>query len=411
MNRLDSTLGPNSHRLIEIGLISAGPLTSDEFADIHKAGEWLLHDLTTLYPSFEWRLSKLHRPDIGEFSREESSHLLLQAADERDVHNWDFVLLVTSDDLIPRYFSRAMAALSRPLDAAVISLCRLSNEIDHGISTKPTIANTKSTKTIRALRMKALMLHAMGHWAGLSPGSKLESLMHRPTETLELDAMTVFSEAETSRMNRFLTEVGDTRLEEQVLGQSGALIFWVRALWINRQELKEAVMAAKPWAFPKHLSRLTAAAVSTTALLMLTAEAWDLALSQSINALIIMFVITSIVTTLFIADRHRLFFKKRRSRTEQQVVSQVSAILVVVFGLLTTWTSLAMFSLAVSFVLYPQALISTWAASTEYDINSSNAKVVMSVFCASVGLLIGSLGASFEEQHFFRHVIFVDEEI
>ena len=35
----------------------------------------------------------------------------------------------------------------------------------------------------------------------------------------------------------------------------------------------------------------------------------------------------------------------------------------------------------------------------------------MSAFVASVAILIGALGASFEEQHYFRHVIFVDEEI
>ncbi len=410
MNVFDGKNGADGQRLIEIGLISAGPLTSDEFADIRKAGGCLLDELMVLYPSFNWRLSALHRPDIGEFSREESSHLLLQAADERDVHNWDFVLLVTSDDLIPRYFARAMAALSRPLDAAVISLCRLSNETDHERNTNDATMDM-SSDPIRASRIKALMLHAMGHWAGLSQKDELESLMHRPKEMLELDAMSMFSELETSRMNQFLTEVGDTRLEERALGQSGALAFWVSALWINRQELKEAVVAAKPWAFPKHLSRLTAAAVSTTALLMLTAEAWDLALSQSTHALVFMFVVTLIVTTLFIANRHRLFFNKRRSRTEQQVVSQVSAILVVVIGLLTTWTCLATFSWAVSFALYPETLISTWAASTQSSVNANYAKMIMSVFCASVGLLIGSLGASFEEQHFFRHVIFVDEEV
>ena len=408
MNDSNSNLRNTGPRLIEIGLISAGPLTSDEFTDIRTAGKQLLDELLILYPAFDWRLSRLHRPDIGEFSREESSHLLLQAADERDIHNWDFVLMVTSDDLIPRYYSRAMAALSRPLDAAVISLCRLSNESD--IINQNTKAPIKSN-LIRTHRIKTLMLHAIGHWAGLAPAKNIERLMHQPSEVLELDAMADFSEAEASRMNRFLAEVGDTRLEEQQLGQTGAIGFWSSALWINRQELREAVMAAKPWMFPKHLSRLTTAAVSTTALLMLTAEAWDLALAQSANSLILMFVVTLILTTLFIADRHHLFFKKRRARTEQQVVSQVSAILVVVIGLVTTWTCLTAFSWVVSSALYPQTLIATWAGSTDYEVTSSIAKSTMSVFCGSIGLLIGSLGASFEDQHFFRHVIFVDEEI
>jgi len=33
------------------------------------------------------------------------------------------------------------------------------------------------------------------------------------------------------------------------------------------------------------------------------------------------------------------------------------------------------------------------------------------MFVASVGMVTGALGASFEDQHCFRHMTFVDEEI
>ncbi len=35
----------------------------------------------------------------------------------------------------------------------------------------------------------------------------------------------------------------------------------------------------------------------------------------------------------------------------------------------------------------------------------------MATFCASVGLLIGALGASFQEQTHFQHVNFVDDAL
>jgi len=36
---------------------------------------------------------------------------------------------------------------------------------------------------------------------------------------------------------------------------------------------------------------------------------------------------------------------------------------------------------------------------------------VLSAFVASLGLLIGAFGASFEDQYYFRHVTHVDEEL
>jgi hypothetical protein len=39
------------------------------------------------------------------------------------------------------------------------------------------------------------------------------------------------------------------------------------------------------------------------------------------------------------------------------------------------------------------------------------ANVILAAVVATLGLLIGAFGASFEQQHFFRHVAHVDEEI
>ena len=38
------------------------------------------------------------------------------------------------------------------------------------------------------------------------------------------------------------------------------------------------------------------------------------------------------------------------------------------------------------------------------------ARLVLAAFVASLGLVIGALGASFEEEHYIRHIAFVDEE-
>jgi hypothetical protein len=50
-----------------------------------------------------------------------------------------------------------------------------------------------------------------------------------------------------------------------------------------------------------------------------------------------------------------------------------------------------------------------WAASLNGEIQAVH-YVVLAAFVASLGLLIGALGASFEQHYYFRHVTYIDEE-
>jgi hypothetical protein len=108
-----------------------------------------------------------------------------------------------------------------------------------------------------------------------------------------------------------------------------------------------------------------------------------------------------------------LLIRRGRQQTEQTVVTSVSSFGIVLAGMSVTWVSLMVFGLLLSALLFEPALVSSWANSSRIDsVNLDLATMVqMSCFSASLGLLIGALGASFESQHYFRHVIYVDEEI
>jgi hypothetical protein len=54
--------------------------------------------------------------------------------------------------------------------------------------------------------------------------------------------------------------------------------------------------------------------------------------------------------------------------------------------------------------------VQNWAASEANPIGADDYAVFVA-FVASLGLLIGALGASFESQDYFRHITYVDEEI
>ena len=94
-------------------------------------------------------------------------------------------------------------------------------------------------------------------------------------------------------------------------------------------------------------------------------------------------------------------------------MTRVSALAIVVTGLATTWLGVFALALLAATTLFDATLIAGWAASHELEESAVGLalRVKMATFCASIGLLIGSLGASFEDQHHFRHVIFVDEEL
>jgi hypothetical protein len=71
-----------------------------------------------------------------------------------------------------------------------------------------------------------------------------------------------------------------------------------------------------------------------------------------------------------------------------------------------------LFSLTLLFAgaLFPDQLVESWAASLAGQIGWQN-YVCLAELVASLGILIGALGASFEGQDYFRHIAYVDEEL
>ncbi len=418
---------------LDIGVVCAGSLSTAQQDLIVAAARRLEAVLQQRFSDFRWVLHVRNRRDIGEFSREESSQLLRQAADERDTARWDFVVLVTADELIAHYRRFALAALSRPLDAAVVSIARLQGRAPEvteqsgpnaarsapGQASKVAeqsgleAAEPEPDEATTVDRLSTLMLHAIGHLGGLSPASGAASLLYRPGSAVHLDAMTSFAPAQIEELRKNFAAVADTRLEDAIDSSISHLAFQLRASWINRKVIVDAVLAARPWQFPRHLNRLSTTAVSTVALLLMTAESWDLGLSQSPASLTGMALLIWFLTTAFVLTRQQLLLGRHHHPREQIVVTHVSAALIVLAGLAVTWVAIGSLALLAASALFEPALVRSWAASTEAGAHAGGALtyVKMATFCASIGLLISSLGASFEDEHHLQHVVFVDEEL
>ncbi|QDT07052.1 hypothetical protein K227x_54770 [Rubripirellula lacrimiformis] len=396
-----------SQPLIEIGIIIAGLLDEVDEQATSLAVQSTRNFLLNHFPDFEFDLFIVRRPELVDANVVQPSVLLQRAVEERDFRHWDYSFVLTSADLDRYYAAHCSAALSRPLDAAVISFSLID----------PVAVGESMDETLRvqrvAYRLSRLMLHSLSHLSGLGPSDDPTNLMSHPADAKDLDAMETLAASQVEQQRLSFTEVADQRLEEISGHRLSGPAFAMRAGWINRREIIEAIVAARPWQFPRRLSGLTLASVSTVAVLLMTAEAWDLALSESWLCIVLLTTAAWLLTTGYVIVRQQLLVRHGRRPSEQSIVTAASAIGIVVGGMVVTWLWLCFLGLTVSSSLFGSSLIASWAASSDLSPNDVTVllKMKMSLFSASIGLLIGALGASFESQHYFRHIIFVDEEV
>lgn len=387
---------------IEIGWVIAGKLDDADYEAVKDARAQLLDVLNNWFSEFSWRMPVVRRPEMVTTTREEPVVLLDRGRDERATYHWDFALVVTQADFVTHYKPFALAIVSRALDLGLISTSRIDPaSFDENLTRGERVDELGG-------RIQSLALHVLGHLAGLSHDEHSDNIMLNLREVAELDSMNEINEEQKLAVSEWLRQIADRRLEEDETVRS-SLVFYVKSAWLNRHEVIDAVRQAKPWEFPRRLARLTTAAVSAGVVFMMTAEAWDFALSQSFQTTLVLALLAVAVTTTYIARRQQLFVgRKRRRLSEQRVIANVSTGSIVLVGMGTTYALMFLSILAAGRLLFPAELVLSWADL--HEVVSWSHYVRFAGIAASLGIVIGALGASFEEQHHFRHITFVDEE-
>jgi predicted Zn-dependent protease len=400
------TIVPQTHeRLIEIGwLVSYDVKKSDRNA-IAQARHRMLALLEQDFSQFQWRMPVILQPQPVAGDATGAAKLLYEAAYERDGRRWDYAFVFTGADLTSYYKPFAFAMPSQALAVAVMSTARLA-------SRSLLADNSETWSVLKTQRLFSLSMHLLGDLNGLDHRSEPSDFMYEPRDMDELDRMTHYSSSGRQRLLQMLMEVADIRLEEQPhTKKSGVGGFYLRALWLLRTDIVSAVLQAKPWQFPFRLSRLTTAALSTLLILMMTAEAWDLGMNQQLWLMSGFSVLVLLGTSLFIVKRQKLLLRPGQRRlTEQIVVTNVASGLIVLAGMSVTYLMLFSLTLLFAGALFPDQLVESWAASLAGQIGWQN-YVCLAELVASLGILIGALGASFEGQDYFRHIAYVDEEL
>jgi len=388
---------PEPERLIEIGLV----LVDQPERTVRDARERALTSLRSSFPEFEWRMPVMERLVTAPRDRVEPTLLLDEGMHERDSRRWDFAVVVTQVDLMSYYRPFAIAVPSRAIGVAVLSTARL-----HGPLVDEEGAPRSGRATLAA-RIAALLIHLVGDLNGVPHCGHEGHFTSAPKTPSCLDAMTQTCPARKEHLTRELQDVADLRLEEVPdSARSGAVAFYARAIRINFDDIVSAVTRARPWEFPVRLGRVTAAATSSLFVLLLTAEVWELGTRESPVLVAAMSSAALLASTVFVLTQHRLLLLLGRgSRTEQIVTTNTAITLVVLVGMLATYLVVWLSALVIATLLFDAELEQRWAA-----LDHSVPIVLFASFVASIGILVGALGSTFEGRY-LRHVTFADEEV
>lgn len=391
--------------LVEIGWILAGRFESADEAAILKCRQTLQSLLERMFPEFRWRMPIIQREHVAHDIRVEPIELLDVGVAERDIRHWDFTFVVTGADLRSYTKPYCTSVISRSYDSAVFSTSRIDPAIE-----APGMARRERSE-VMATRLIVLILNAFGHLNGMEHSLDVDRVQYELEESDDLDHAAFWSEEEVAILRYNLLKIADLRLEESSeYQQIPAWRFYFHSAWRNRSEIRQSIRQARPWEFPYRLSRLTVAAVSTTAILLMTAEAWELGMSQPLYRALTLPTATVLITTFYVVKRQGLLVRRRAVNvSEQTTITTVATFAIVLVGMITTLLGLFSLALAFSLVFFPRPLVEHWAESVR-EIGWIS-YVQLALFIASFGIAIGALGASFEGQNYFRHVTYVDVEI
>lgn len=392
-------------RLIVVGWLIMHRLNRTDEEAVLQARTRMLAFLQEQFAQFQWDMPVVQRPESAPGSQAEPVSLLQRGVHEREIRHWDYAFVITKADLRSYYKPYALATPSLALSVAALSLARLAPE--------RRVPPTPEAECIAALtqRIYALGLHVLGDLSGLLHAHEPTDFLYEPRATDDLDHMRTYSPEDHQELTQELSAVADIRLEERPEAEHGGVLrFYAKAIWIEADAIASAIIQANPWEFSFRLNRLTTAAISTLMLLLMTAEAWDLGMGQSLRFVLVFSLLVLLGTSAFILKRQKLLLHRGERRlTEQTVVTHVSISIVVLLGMTTTYLLLFGLTLLLSGTLFTPSLLQGWAVSVEGALTTqhylSHAGLV-----AALGLVIGALGASFEGQYYFQHITYVDEE-
>ena len=400
------------HPKLEVGWLLVGRLDEADRRAAARARQHMRRYLRDTFPQFGWQFPTVARREGPPTALVEPVDLLDYGVEERDTRHWDFAFVITQAELRSYFKPYALGAPSQAVQVAVASTARIDPEALPAFPDEQPGEDTAERYEVLGHRLYALVMHLFGHLGDLDHADDPSDFMFAPQAIPDLDQMGRYSEEGQAQLLQELRDAADVRLEERHEEDSrrGRMRFYLRAWWQERRDIASAIGQIRPWTFPLQFSRLTTAAVSTLVILIMTAEAWELGMSQPLGRVALLSVGSLAATSTYLVTRQRLLSRRRAPRlSEQRVVAGTAVATAVGLGMATTYVLLFCVTLVLSLTFFSDTLAQNWSGSASTPLGWSR-YLSLAGFIAALGLAIGALGASFEEQGYFRHVAFADEE-
>jgi hypothetical protein len=250
-------------------------------------------------------------------------------------------------------------------------------------------------------------MHLFAHLNDIDHSRNPEDIMFNLTNERDLDRMATLSDKTQRLLHAHLVDVGDPRVEERVKARN-RIGFYLKAAWVTRREILAAVRRIQPWQFPLRYSKLTTAAGSSLLVLLMTAEAWELAMTQTVWHVVLLSAAALLGTSSYLVWRQHLLSRLGHHLSEQSVVTTASISIGVFLGMCTTYGLLLLVTWVMAHGLFTRSVILNWVPNVATLTRAHY--VSLAGFVGSVGITIGALGASFEQEDYFRHMAMLDEE-
>jgi hypothetical protein len=383
----------DSRPKVEIGWVIEADLT-DELREAAKTTVTRLESfLQDCMPMFNWIFDTLERPLERGDGRAEPVQLLDAVEIDRDTRGWDFAFVLTGRKLHGREKAQVLGMTSGIFSTALISTAFLNSR-------------ASPEKGSAAQRLYALSMHLFARLNGLSP-DRSDTFMRSVTTPEDLDRMNGLNAPAIDQLTENMKDVADLRAEEMLEPEHGSIRFYLRSIWLNRGTLPDAILRMRPWVLPLRLPRLTTAAGSALAVLLMTAESWEVAANLSAGALIVLSVLALAATSTYLLKAQRLLASRQGPLREQRAVSNAGTVLAIVFGMGVTYLGVFAIAYLLAVGLFGNGLLERWVGESALP----SVRLSISGLVASLSLVIGALGASFEPYGYFRHVTQIDDEI
>jgi len=382
-----------AHPKVEIGWVIEGDLT-EELREAAKATAARLEEfLSTSMPMFNWIFDTLERPLETGDGRNEPVQLLDAVEIDRDAQGWDFAFVLTGRKLRGREKAHVLGMTSGIFSTALVSTAFLNSRV---LSESERVSQ----------RLYALSMHLFARLSGLSP-DRSDTFLRSVNAPEDLDRMNGLSNEAIEELTAKMMSVADLRAEELLESKHGNFRFYVRSIWLNRSTLPEAILRMRPWVLPLRLPRLTTAAGSALAVLVMTAESWEVAANLTAYSIILLSVLSLAATSAYLLKAQRLLASRQGPLREQRAVSNAGTVIALVFGMGATYLGVFAIAYVLAIGLFGNALLEQWVGEQAL----SSVRLRISGLVASLSLTIGALGASFEPYGYFRHVTQIDDEI